>query len=835
MPKGKLRLLIGVFAVLLIALYYALLITLSKPAVIEKELVRTVESMTGGKFQSQGFKLSYFPTLQSEFSGASLLIPGAGELAFRAEKVNFRFGFLAILLKRANLTSIEIEEGSVHVSLVPAGFARSVDINHLKLKARLLRSFSRIQLQWQGDLEGIQKSFSGKSIIGIGNPGKPDWKDISIGGDVNLKEFPLTYLKGSFLDAQHIQIKEGLANGQFHLQKEAQDPWVFAKGRAQLINFIYEIQTDTDRALSPAVNTDLDLEFGCQPLEQQFSLMKSVLTMPFGKVQVSGRYLANSREIKEMRFTFSDLMLELFPQYYLPFREAVPFNLGFSGKSNLEMTTEGSLDKLSFHGNWDLSTTFLSYADFFSKPKDIPCNLGFDLLLKNNEILAGDFSLKLNDAGFKGALANYNIRKGEGDLNIISNKFLLERWLPLLPALSGYGLSGEIKLLANFSGNLFDHPQDVKMMLNVIVEKGQLSKGADSLNGIYFAMDYSPISLEVKQGQVLAGKSPLFFNMTVFDPKTQPLLKMNLHSDQADLTKLLNAADNLGGKLIPSEAGKMVRQLKPLTQLMLPEGQTVNNFQMDLEMKANEITVNDLKGQAYDGDFHAVGKVTPGAADKLYAGELGIDHLSLAKFFDRNPSVPNLMHGNFFLKSSFQGKSLDPEHWRETFSGSGIVSMTNGEFNSFSVMNTLSGVSGLAALAAKAVDVTGFDDFQADFKAENGKFTSEKISMISSEIKAEGSGEISFDGILNYRINAYLSVPAIKDVLGPDFGGSSESQGDYLGPIPMLLSGEAHQPELKTDPSGIAEFTENFAKKKTQKVLRTFLPEDLLFKRPTKS
>lgn len=833
MPKGKLRLLIAAAAALLIASYYSLLVFASKPAAIEKELIRTVESMTGGKFQAQGFKLAYFPTLQSEFKDAELLIPDAGGVSLKAGKIKFRFGFLAVLLKRPNLTAIEAEEGSLHFSLVPAGFSRSIDINHVKLKARLLRSFSRIQLQWQGDLEGVKKSFGGKAVLGIKNPGKPDWKDVFISGDVSLKEFPLTYLKGEILDAQRLQIKEGTVSGQYHIQKENQDPWVFAKGNAQLVNFIYEIQTDTDRALSPAVNTDLEIELGWQPLEKQFALTKSVLLMPFGKVQISGSYLANTREIKEMRFTFSDLMLELFPQYYLPFREAVPFNLGFSGKSNLEMTTQGALDQLSFHGNWDLSTTFLSYADFFSKPKDIPCNLGFDLLLKNNEILAGDFSLKMNDAGFKGALANYSLKTGEGDLNIISNKFLLERWLPLLPALSGYGLSGEIKLLANFSGNLFDHPQDVKMMLNVIVEKGQLSKGEDALSGIYFAMDYSPISLEVKQGQVLAGKAPMFFSLTVFDPQTQPHSKINLHSDQADVTRLLTAVDRLGGKLLPSEAEKVVRQVKPLTQALLPAGQTVNQFQMDLEMKGNDILINELKGEAYEGTFHAVGKVTPGDPVKLYAGDLELNHLNLAKFFARNSGESSLMHGSLFLKAGFQGKSLESEHWRDSFFSTGMVSMTNGEFNSFSVMNTLSGVSGLTALAAKSVNVTGFDDFQADFKTENGKFLTEKVSLMSSELKADGSGEVSFDGTLNYRMNTYLSVPAIKDVLGTDF--VNGSQADYLGPIPMLLSGDFNQPELKTDPSGIAEFTENFTKKKTQKVLRTFLPEDLLFKRPTNS
>lgn len=832
MLKGKLRFLIAAGVILCAAAYYALLFFLSNPEQIEKELKVTLENLSGGTVNAQEFKLSYFPTLSSEFRNTEISIQDPVRAVLKAEKLKFRFGFFGFLLGRADLSSIELKNTSIQTVMPSQAPFRYLDVTGLELRARLLRSFKKVQLQWQGDFEGVEKSFSGKAVIGIPDPAERDWLQMEADGDLHLSGLPLTLLKGMPFE-KHLQIQQGTFQGKYHLKKTADDPWMTIQGHAQIQGLIYEAQTENGREKSPAIHSGFELEAGWQPLEEQLAIEKALFTMPFGSLQMSGRVMTANREVKDFRLAFSDLILEQIPQYYLPFRDAVPFNFGFSGKSALEMSIEGALDHLTFHGNWDLSPSFLSYGNSFSKPKDIPCNLMFDFLLKNNKTLGGDFSLKLNDAGFKGTLANFDLRKGEGDLNLLSNKFQLERWAPLLPAFEGYTVGGDIKVLANFSGNLFDRPQEVKSMINVILEKGSVSRGSQSLTGIYLALDYSPISMEVKQGQILAGRYPLFFNVTVFDPKTQLHAKASIHSERADIAKLLRSMETVGEKILPEKSKKVIRQIRPLVDAVLPEGQTASDFRADIEMKGQKTTVSELKGNAYGGTFSGTAIIDPENKEKMYEGAFEVNQVSLAKFFDRNPKAPKLMNGNLFLRGGFEGNSADPKTWQEGFLSQGVISITNGEFNTFSMFKTISGITGLSQLAQEVRETTAFDDFQAGFKVENGKLVTEKVSLISGEIKAEGDGEVSLEGLLNYRINAYLSTAAVRGVLGDSLG--ADGVNDYLGPIPMLLSGEWEAPELKTDPSSIAEFAENLAKKKTQKVLRNFLPEDVLFSRPSKS
>ena len=109
---------------------------------------------------------------------------------------------------------------------------------------------------------------------------------------------------------------------------------------------------------------------------------------------MNGHALMETGEIKDLRVTLSDLQMESLPQYFLSFKEAVPLNIGFSGLSSLELSMEGTLDHLAIHANWDLSSTLLSYARYFSKPKDVPLNLNFDFILKDSDSLAINAFLK---------------------------------------------------------------------------------------------------------------------------------------------------------------------------------------------------------------------------------------------------------------------------------------------------------------------------------------------------------------------------------------------------------------------------------------------------------
>ncbi len=107
----------------------------------------------------------------------------------------------------------------------------------------------------------------------------------------------------------------------------------------------------------------------------------------------------------------------------------------------------------------------------------------------------------------------------------------------------------------------------------------------------------------------------------------------------------------------------------------------------------------------------------------------------------------------------------------------------------------------------------------------------EKLLLLGRGLITKANGESSLDGILNYRLDVFLRAPLADDLLTRLLGSSSTGEDTPLGPIPFLVTGPLAKPELKPDPNLLAEFQDNLARKKTQKIFRHFLPEDLFFER----
>ncbi len=812
-------------------LYYGLLVFSANPKLIQADIVRSLETETEGTFHDTQFSLSYFPVLQMEFKGAELQAVRPSPFNFKAKRIKVRFSFWAFVFGKAEISNIAIEGGEIHRPLSSPPVTESLDITHMRLRVQWNEGRKQAVVQGAGDLEGTAHALSGSGTIGNLDFKNGHWRQIFFDGNIFLKSFPVTSFQYDFLKKRDVLLKQGNLSGQAHLHKDREDLWAHVQGKGALTGLFYEVQDDVNRLMSPAINLQIETEMEWNRAEKILAVNRAAFISPHGKLQAGGKIFLPAKEFRDMRITLSEFALESIPQYYLPFKETVPFNVGFSGRSELEMSLQGTPDQLSIHANWDLSPALLTYAGYFSKPKDMPLNIISDCVLKDGKVLSGDFSLKIQDAGIKGALAHLNLQTGEGQLNLLTNKFKLESWAALLPPFQGYHLEGDMKILVNFEGNLLQRPRGLKTLANLTLENVRIARGNAALSNIFLALDYSPLSLEIKEAQVQAGEQPLVFSLMVYDPLVQPKAKMNLRSEKLDAVKLLKAVETVGQEVLSKPLKIFIAQARQAAEEFVPQGQTVDQLAAELEMKDNKLWIQKLQFQLYDGTMLAKGRWGLTSQDASYQMSAEIDRLNLARFFSRNQKERQLVHGNFFLKGDFEGKSLESQNWRDSLTGKGAVSITNGEFNTFSLSKAVADIQGFSILSALVSDSTRFDDLQADFEIASGKAVFEKMTILSPDFKAFADGEISLEGFLNYRLNVFLPSESAKEILGSMLDASKEPGGESFGPIPLLLSGTLDRPEVKADPSKLAEFKDQLSHKKVHKVLRTFLPEETLLKR----
>jgi uncharacterized protein involved in outer membrane biogenesis len=829
LPVKRLALtLAGIFFVL----YYSVLIFSAKPEAIRTDIVRSIETASNGQFQSTRFRLLHFPVLQTEFFNVELRAQEPSAFTFKAKRMKFHFSFWAFFFAKAEISKISIDGGEFHIPMPSRTMIDNLDIQNIRLRARWKSSKRQATLSGEGDLEGVRKSLSGKGVIGNLDFKTKNWMQIFGDGNLALKNFPAAQFQYVFLKERNVLLKEGNLSGEVHLSKKVQESLVRLEGKGNLGKLIYEVQDDASRLTSPEVNLQGEAQMDWNPAEEMVLIKRASIDSPLGKFESSGKIFLATRELKDMRISLAGLLLESLPQYYLPFKEAVPFNFGFSGRSDLEMSMEGTLDHLKMNANWDLTPSLLTYGSYFSKPKDMPLTLIFDCLLQDGFLLSGDFSLRVQDAGLKGALTNLDLRTGKGQFNLLTNKFKLQNWAALLPPFQGYNLEGQIKILANLEGNLLQRPKEVKSMVNMTLDNVSLAKGEHQLRNLYMTLDYSPISLEIKEGRIQSEEGqPLFFNVMVYDPLIQPKAKVNFSSQKIDAAKILSATEVLVQDWLPKRFLKRVLRARHTLARFVPAGQTLDELSAELEMKDNQLLMHKLHFNLYGGDTRIKGKWDLARdSDASYKMQAEIDHLNLARLPIQSGQKESL-HGNLFLKGDFEGRHWGEKEWKQALLGTGALSITNGEFNTFSILGAVADIQGFALLMPSAPETTTFDDLQAAFEIKEGKVITEKATFLSRDFKASADGEVSLDGLMNYRLDVFLSYTLAQDILEPLLENSSESSEDSFGPIPLLLSGTLSQPELETDPSKLAELKDNLSKKKVQKVLRNFLPEETLFNR----
>ncbi len=797
---------------------------------LEKSLTQACESR-GVVCGYQSLSLKTFPTVRFVLESPEIRFKSR-PIALKAEKIIIPLRFPEFLWGRYEPSSAEVRDGSLSVGF-KTKFWEAFHIEHLSFKLGSIRRRSLMRFNLEGDLQGVAKSLKARGKISMTQFEKWQPSDIFLESTFELSQFDLKSLIPGEDTGAGWKLKSGKSEGEFTISK-ARDTSVFAvQGKAAVSDFAYQMLRGQSWADSAPARADLDLNFEWDFRTGEALFHHSLLKLPFGSMEATGSFFTIDRSFKSLHLSVNSLSLDMIPQYYLPFKEAIPFNVGFSGASNAEVSLEGKWDDLALHATWDMTPALWTYAPYFSKPKDVPLTSIFDLKWKNLKDLSGDFSLSFQEAVIKGAVSNLDFSSGEGELNIITNKFSLVGWDRLLIPLQNFAVGGDIKVLANFKGNLLRAPNQAKVMANFTLENGALSKGTEyDIKNVFLTVDYAPISMEVKQLRFQVRNSPVIASIMVYHPLQQPLASIKINSPRMSPMDIAETLEHLAAEAWPKTLGESFKQFRQSLDAALPAKEDFTNVVSEMEYKENVLAVKSLQFRYCGGETSWKGEYrTP---EKKYSLESQVDHLSLARFFSDIQSQTQQISGDFFMTGKLQGDAA--ADWQQKISGDGGFSITQGALANLDLLSAVSKIQGLGALEKYVSGQTKFDDLRGSFEVREGKVSTRRLDLMGRDLNAKADGQISLlDGALNYRLDVFLPGAVAAEVLGNWDDISEKNQDKQLGPIPFLLAGPFARLELSTNPELFPQFQENFQKRKTHKVLSNFLPEDFLLKRPASS
>ena len=756
-----------------------------------------MEKRWGARISFQDSKIIFapFPILFIENPHLSFVPEKFSELTAREVRLSLKT--LPLFWGQVRLSGFEIREGE--------GVFGPIPLKQIHFKVKGLGSKGPAPFEGRAQVADGKEGLRAKGKLSFQNSGENLWRELGLKGEVQLKGLSLKEGIGKdLLKFFPSPLTSGELQGTLHVEKQKGTGLVTGLAEFQVKDF----QTGASEAFPLEGQAKISWNFENNSTE----LKEVVLKTPFGELEGVGIFNGETGEIEEARLNGRKLILEELVRHFPSIHSALPLDMGFSGESEFDLTLRGSWDYLSLHANWNLAPAVLTYGNFFSKPKDLPLSVNFDFLLKEGSLVSGDFSVRIQQMTMKGTLARLDLKNGQGELTLLSNKFDLLGWETLLVPFASYNLSGSAKLLLSLKGDL-THLSQAERMTNLTLENvSLLSPTGRGIRNTSLLLDVSPLSFRIKKGVFEVGNSSLQTEIEIYNLKEHPEGTIRFTSPHLEPQSLL---DNLKAFPLGSLPWRKIRQGM---DRFLPRSFSLENLSLQLKIQQEKWVLEAMKFQAFEGEARLQGERTGTSEKPSFWLGVTLERIPLARYLEELRKPEKILEGNLFLKGKFQGTGKTEKEIFGGLKGEGSVSLTNGEWHGLPLHETLRSLEFLKSLAGEREASLAFSDLKANWKLGEEKFETDDLLIHSQDVWCEGEGSLTLKGVLNSRLDVYLS-PSLTEKVFDAWGSRGDSEGKQLGPIPVLVVGSLKKPEARIDERSMEPFLQAVQSRRYRKIL----------------
>jgi hypothetical protein len=783
-------------------------------------LVQKIQNFTDGILKYQSARVGYFPQPKIIFERPQLVFSDRS-FSIEAEKVQFDFNVLPLLFGRVEPAAFYAQAGKAELSLPGLGLLNPLRFENFSLQIGAVSAKAPIPFRFTSDMGGKSQALVIKGNVALDSVEQWNWEKTSGYMAIELKGLALeTMAKQTGADSQPLSfLKAGQVDTSVEIKKKAQEAFLELTAIGAGKGLSYEIPQDKPWVAPPPLDVEWNVAAAWNNDTTELKLHKATIKLPFGSVEANGGLKAGTGEIMNVYIAGSNMALEDLLKYWPGLENALPFHIGFSGPGKWVLSTEGTLDHLSLHFAWDLAQVLLSYGQYFSKPKDIPLDLTLDLLLQKGALLGGDFAVKFKEMSMKGNLKDLDLKSGEGQLNLITNKFSMTGWEQFIPALQRYKLEGSTKLMANWKGDL-RKLEKAERIFNATFDKASwITPAGLGVRNASLVLDYSPLMMEGRQMQFEIGGFPVIADLKISELSQKPKVETKISSGELKLLQAWREITALFQRKAEGAGPDSFDHIENFIENLLPENEALRNILAEVRCENDVWSMPLLQFESYGGKADLRGSLKFKDKEPDYQIEGGFLGLDLGLFLQRRDAAQRVLEGTLDLKGSVQGTGWGFENENGSFAGQGEFTLTNGKFLTFDFKDALSTIDPFRNLGAFIPTMRDFDTMNFYWKVSERKVATDNLLVKHGDYVIDGEGTLGFDGIANFRADVFLSG-GLAAALLPEMAKSfNKNPHAHLGPIATLISGSLLSPEVKPDPVQAAELTEKIYKGKTKEIL----------------
>ena len=780
---------------------------------LHESLIQKVQALTEGTLKYQNVRVGYFPQPKIVFELPQLTFPDR-PLVVDAEKIQFDFNILPLLFGRVEPAAFYVQSGKADLVFPGLSFLNPVRFENFSLQVGAVRSKIPIPFHFTTDMARKPNALVIKGNVVLDSVEEWNWEKASGSMMVELKGLSLgDATKGLAPDPKRAFLfKGGQIDTSVEIKKKAQDVFLELTAAGTGKGMTYEMSLESAWVTSPVLDAEWNVTAAWNNDTSELKLHKGLVKLPFGEIETNGGMKLNTGEISGLHVAGSNMAIEDLLKYWPGLEKAL-------------LSMEGTLDHLSLHFGWDLAQALLSYGQYFTKPKDIPLDLDFDLLLQKGAILGGDFAIKFKELSMKGNLKDLDLKTGGGQINLITNKFSMTGWEQYIPALQGYKLEGDAKLMANWKGDL-RKPEKAEHIFNISFDKASwMIPEGPGFRNVSLSLDYSPLMLEGRKMQFEIGGSQVVADLKISGFPEKPVVVAKVSAKESKPLDVWQAIAALLQRKDKDVGTNVDARIKEFIQTIFPKEQILKNVLVDLLCEGGVWNVSSLQFEGYGGKADLKGSLNLSGKEPGYnfAGEFrGVD---LGLFLSRHDAAQKVLEGTLDLKGSITGTGWGPEAWSKFLAGEGEWTLTSGKFLTFDLKDALSTIEPFKNLGEIRSSLKDFDSMNFKWKLSEGKSTTDNLLVKSKDYVLDGEGTLGFDGLANFRMDVFLSSEISVKLLPDTASAFKRDPQAHLGPIPTLFSGSLLAPEVKPDPAQAEELTQKIYKGKAKDFLCELVTE----------
>ena len=257
----------------------------------------------------------------------------------------------------------------------------------------------------------------------------------------------------------------------------------------------------------------------------------------------------------------------------------------------------------------------------------------------------------------------------------------------------------------------------------------------------------------------------------------------------------------------------------------------MKNFQISAEVQGQDVLLQNLSFQLFDGQVTAEGMVTSGSETPPFTSEITIQGMQLSPALNAMATTQVSISGTAGADLNAQGRGFSMPDLTKSLEGTGHVAVKDGKIEGVNLLQEAISILKVTGISLDNAKATVFSTIETDLAIKQGTVHVQRLLMDSHDFQATGGGTIGFDQTLNLTVNLNLSQDLSQKIARSSPAAKLAMEEGRLS-LPLMITGTTQAPSYGLDMKSLTGRVQEQAQKKVEEAVGGLLkgttkPEDL--------